>query len=175
MTIEAEGAGQFRMIAVPGISHEQREDRYFSSGHTIADCLREVGWTPDPLHARVTIDGELIPDAQWLTMEPKPNQAVVVRRVYTGGGNTGKQIGQIIGLLAISIAAWYAAPALAGGLAGLASTMGATGATWGGIIGSSGYIWGALTVASSLAMNALVPRSLPRRLPAPLRDLKEAA
>ena len=73
---------QFRLIACPSLSHEKRTDTYLTSGRTVGDYLTELGWQTNGLHARVFIDGEFIPDAEWLMAEPKPGQSVVVRRVW---------------------------------------------------------------------------------------------
>lgn len=156
---------QFRMIAVPGICHENRQDRYFASGRTVGEYLHELGWTTDGLNARVFIDGRHVPDAEWLTAEPKPGQAVVVRRIYSGGGggNQGKQILQIIGTVALAVGAAFAAPYLAA-FVGITSKAGVA------------AVQAGLTVGGMLFMNAHIPASRPRRaLPQPRRELKEAA
>jgi len=160
-----DAVNQFRLIACPTISHERRQDRYFSAGRTVGDYLRELGWKTDGLHARVFIDGQYIPDAEWLSAEPKAGQAVVVRRVLGngGGGNTGKQIGMIVGMLVLALGA-IAAPAA---LAGLAANMGASAGTWAGIIAARGAITAGVLVAGSLAMHGPIPMPLPRRLEAP--------
>lgn len=159
----------FRLIACPSISHERRTDRYCRPGQTVGDYLRELGWKTDSLHARVFIDGQLIPDAEWLDAKPTAGQAVVVRRVFQGGGqNGGKQIGMIVGMLAIFAAAFFAP----GAIAGLSGMLGASGGVWGGIIGASGPITGALTIAGTLALHAKIPKPLPRRA---TRTLPEAA
>lgn len=152
----------FRLIACPTLSHEQRTDTYFDSGCTVGDYLRELGWKTDGLTARVFIDGQLVPDAEWLTAEPKPGQAVVVRRVYTGGqgGNQGKQILHIIGMLVVAVGAAYLAPLIAPAYLGkLAVPLTQAG----------------LTIGGALALNGHVPRSRPRRALAQPRPLKEAA
>ena len=168
----------FRMIACSSLSHERRTDRYFPAGRTVGDYLHDLGWKTDGLNARVFIDGEYIPDAEWLTAEPKPGQAVIVRRVFSGGGRggnqQGKQIMQLVGMLAVALGAAYAAPFLASAL-GSAAGLG----MGGGIVGAVGapVVQGILTVGGALAMNGLVPASRPRRaLPHPVREqLPEAA
>lgn len=157
---------QFRLIACPSISHERRHDTYFAPGRTVGDYLNELGWKTDGLSARVFIDGQLIPDAEWLDAKPAAGQSVIVRRVFTGG-NTGKQIG----MLAILALAPFAAPTLAS----VASILGASGGTFGGILGVSGVISAGLGIAGILALNGLIPPALPRRRALPTRELKEAA
>ncbi len=149
--------GQFRMIACPTISHERRTDRYFESGRTVKDCLDELGWRTDGLHARVFIDGRYIPDAEWWTTEPQPGQAVVVRRVLRGGGGQGggKQIGMLVGMLVIMAAAYFVGGgALASFLPEALQMLGTPGG-WqiaGAVVGIGG----------ALALNALVPPPRPK-------------
>lgn len=154
--------GTFRMIACPTLSHERRTDRYFEPGRTIGEYLREMNWNTNDVSARVFIDGQYIPDAEWLTAEPKAGQAVVVRRVLGNGsgGNVGKQIGMIIGMLALA----FAAPAAGGALAGLSTALGGSAGVWAGIIGATPLITASVLVAGSLAMHAAIPPPLPRRL-----------
>lgn len=164
----------FRMIACPTVLHTKRTDNYYESGKTVGECLREQGWDTEKVNARVFIDGELVPDAEWLSAKPREGQAVVVRSIPAmgGGGNTGKQIGSILMMVAIFAAALYAPAALAT----LSSMLGASGGVFGGILGASAYITAFTTIAGSLALNARIPTPLPRRaLPQPIRELKEAA
>jgi hypothetical protein len=76
-------------------------------------------------------------------------------------------------MLAILALAPFAAPTLAS----VASVLGASGGTFGGILGVSGAISAGLGVAGILALNGLIPPALPRRhaLPQPIRELPEAA
>lgn len=153
----------FRMVAIPGLSIERRQDHYFDAGRTVGDYLTELGWKTDGLQARVIIDGDVIPDAVWQTMEPKPGQAVVVRRVYgnMGGGkgaNQGKQIMQIIGMIGIAVAAAFT-PAM------LPALMPAMSGAWSGFFLSStgaAIMSAAVGIGGSLAMSARIPKPLPR-------------
>ncbi|MCS6305238.1 MAG: hypothetical protein H8K07_16470 [Nitrospira sp.] len=63
--------GQFRMIACPSLSHERRTDRYCDAGRAVGDYVRELGWQPERMSARVTIDGALVPEAEWETVVPQ--------------------------------------------------------------------------------------------------------
>jgi sulfur carrier protein ThiS len=158
-------AETFRLIACPTLSHETRTDTYVHAGASVGDALRGLGWTTDGLSARVFIDGQLIPDAEWEQATPKAGQAVVVRRVMSGGGggNTGKQIGMLVGMIALMAASFF----VPGAIAGAASFLGASGGVWGGIVGSSWAIQAGALVAGSLALHGPIPRPLPRRLEAP--------
>jgi len=160
-----ETPGQFRMIACPSISHERRTDRYFPAGRTIGDYLRELGWAPSRMSARVTIDGVLIPDAEWQTVIPQAGQAVIVRAIPQGGG---KQAVQIAAMLALTVAAIYVGGAETGFLA--TKVLAGHAVTYGTLLGAG------LLVGGSLALHGRIPAPLPRRaLPRPMRELKEAA
>lgn len=162
----AEPDNPFRVIACRSLCHERRDDAYFAPGLTIADCLRRLGWTPEHVQAaRVTINGQLVLDAEWLTAAPKAGQSVVVRVIPTGGGDGGKQVGQLIALVALTVAAAF----VAGG--GLAPVLGA--AFKSGLISYSAAA--AISIGGSLALNGHIPPPLPRRVPLPLRDFQEAA
>jgi hypothetical protein len=167
---DPETPGQFRMIACPSLSHERRTDRYFPAGRTIGDYLRELGWTPSRMSARVTIDGVLVPEAEWQTVVPQAGQAVIVRAIPQGGGNGqggGKQAAQIAAMLALTVASIY----LAGG--GAESLLGAS---FGKELFGANALAVGLLVGGSLALHGHIPAPLPRRsLPLPLRELKEAA
>lgn len=164
MTPQPRPLTTFRLIACPTLSHETRSDTYVHTGTSVGDAVRALGWTTDGLSARVFIDGRLVPDAEWETAVPQGGQAVVVRRVLTGGGggNTGKQIGMLVGMVAL-IAASFFAP---GALAGAASFLGANGSVYGGILGASHAVQASVLVAGSLALHGPIPRPLPRRLEA---------
>lgn len=159
------GAGAFRLIAC-SLNVERRTDRYFESGKNLGVCLREIGWQPDGMSARVTIDGELIPDAQWLTTEPKPGQSVVVRKFPTGmgkgsGGREGKMVLQLVGMIGLAISAAFTG---GGSLAALGPMLGmGAGALAGGSIGAN-IASAVILLGGSLFMNAFVPPPLPRRL-----------
>lgn len=148
-------SGQFRMIACPSISHERRTDQYVPAGRTVGDYVHELGWTPKRMHARVTIDGVLIPEAEWEIVRPVAGQAVVVRAIPQGGGNGqsgGKQAVQIAAMLALTVAAIYVG---GGGAAGL------LGPTFEAGFGAQALSAG-LLIGGSLAINALIPPPRPR-------------
>jgi sulfur carrier protein ThiS len=149
----------FRLVACRSLNHENRQDTYFEAGRTLRECLTTLGWRPEGLHARVSINGEIVPDAEWLDAKPTAGQSVVVRTVPTGGD--GKQAGQIVGMIMLAIAAAY----VAGGAGGHLGTLIGAGEWQAGAAGAG------LAIGGSLALNALIPQPLPRRL----RDLQEAA
>lgn len=165
--IEHEAAGEpmtrgtFRLIACPTLSHERRTDRYYQTGQTVGESLRSLGWQTDGLHARVFIDGQLIPDAEWERAEPTSGQAVVVRTIPRGvgqGGNVGKQIGMIVGMLALAVAGGFVA---GGALSGLFAAEGLAMA-FGSGTALANLTAGAILIGGSLALNALIAPSQPR-------------
>lgn len=160
----------FRLIACQSLSHQRRTDNYIEPGKSVGECLRDLGWKTEGLSARVYIDGVLIPDAEWETVEPQAGQAVVVRRIPQGRNfGEGKQIIQIVAMLALVVAAVYA-PGYILALLPEALEMGLID------IGATAAIQAAVLVSGSLALNARIPTPLPRRaLPRPVRELKEAA
>lgn len=145
----------FRMIACPTLNHERRTDRYFPAGRTVGDYLHELGWTPDRLHARVTIDGQLIADAEWQQARPHAGQAVVVRTIPMGG--EGKQALQIVAMVALVVAAAYVG---GGGLVGILPEALGMGLGYG--TAASGLLAGGILIGGSLAINALIAPPRPR-------------
>ncbi len=142
----------FRLIACPTLSHEHRQDRYEPIGRTLGDSLRGLGWETNGLHARVFIDGELIPDAAWETVTPRDGQAVVVRRIPLGpggGGDRGKQAMQIVGMLALVVASVVTAGA---GIPALGIAAGSL---------SANLVGAAILIGGTLALRALVPPPRP--------------
>lgn len=147
----------FRLIACPTLSHERRTDTYCETGKTLRAHLEEIGWS-GTISARVFIDGQLIPNAEWETMVPRAGQSIVIRRVLQmggGGGRGGKQIGMIIGMIALMVASWWIG---GGGLAALLPE----GLQMVGTVGGWQAAGAAVLVGGSLALNALIQPSRPR-------------
>lgn len=145
------GENSFRLISCDTLSYDRRRDQYVAPGLSIRDCVRTLGWSDELLHARVFIDGQYIPDAEWEMAYPKSNQSVIIRRVPGGGGQGGKdgaRLGVMLALVVASIA-------ISGGAAsGLIPTLvaGSTPA----LVASS-----VLLIGGSLALNALIPPPRP--------------
>ena len=146
----------FRLVACSTLMHERRTDTYCHVGKTLGDHLREIGWGPLG-DARVFIDGELIHDARWEFCVPQPGQSVVVRRVLHGGGGGrgGKQIGMIVGMIALMVATWYIG---GGALAGILPE----GLQMAGTVGGWQAVGAGVLVGGSLALNALIQPNRPR-------------
>lgn len=147
-----------RVTIIPNLLVEHgRLDRTLAGGRSIAEVMRDHGWNPAETHARVTIDGKLVSQAEWEYQLPYSHKCIVIRRVpMGGGGGGGKNAGMMIGMLAVmalAIAAPYLAPA-AWGLVTAAGGLSLTGSLLSAGIGIGGM----------LAMRALIPPPLPRRL-----------
>ncbi len=176
---------QFRLTALPCLFIEHgRIDRYLAPGLTVSEHMRRLGWDPKTLHARVSIDGRFVDEAQWEYTLPRAGQAVVMRCIPGaggggGGGGGGKQALQIVAILGV-VALALAAPELlllsaealfAEGYVGAAALFGP--GTLGGLFLSAG-----IGIGGMLAANANIPTPLPRRalpMPQPLPRLPRAA
>ena len=151
-----------RLIACPHpLSIENgRIDRMVPEGATVAEMIRgELGWSTEGLNALVFIDEERIPSAQWESAIPKAGQNLSVRAIPMGGGeggDQGKTALRIVAMLAVVVAASFV-----------------------GAIFPPPFnimVTAALTIAGSLAINALIRAPLRRRpLPIPQQSLKEVA
>lgn len=148
------GAGSLRLIACPSLALEHgRIDRYVPEGATVAGHLRELGWNPDPLHARVFIDGVMIEKAQWEEAVPNAGQALTIRVIPMGGGG-----GESGGKMALRIVAMIAIVAVATALAQPELYP----VAWGiGAVGAA-TIGAGFAIGATLAMSALIPPARPR-------------
>ena len=129
---------------------KDRLDITVPAGGTVATLLRASHIDPDPLWARVFIDGQFVDKACWDSVVPMAGQCVTVRAIPMGGeGGGGKMAMRIIAMLAVvalAIAAPYAAPV-----------------AWGLVGGWSGAALSAsVMLAGTLAVNALIPPPKPR-------------
>ena len=151
-------AGSLRLIACPSLALEHgRIDRYVPEGATVAGHLRAIGWQPDPLHARVFIDGVMIEKARWEEAMPAAGQALTIRVIPMGGGGGdggGKMALRIVAMIAV-VAASIFLPALAPAAWGLTTAAG--GLTGLGLLASA-----TISIVGSLAISALIPPARPR-------------
>ena len=80
----------FRLIALPSLFIEHgRIDRYLPPGSPVSDYMRRLGWDPKTMHARVSIDGRFVDQAQWEYATPQAGQSVVMRSIPGAGGGGG--------------------------------------------------------------------------------------
>lgn len=157
-----------RLTVIPNLLVEHgRVDRSMKDQESIADAMREAGWNPSMTSARVFIDGRFIPQAEWEFSVPQRGSSICIRRIPMGGGGGGggKQTGSMIAMIAVmalALAAPYVLPGLlaAGmGSMGFMTSFAALGSGFGAAALSAG-----VGVAGMLAVRALIPAPLPRRL-----------
>lgn len=87
------------------------------AGATVAEHLRAVGCDLDRLTALVSIDGKLVPRAEWEYAVPQAEQFLTVQAIPAGGDDGGgKSILGIVAMIGLVVATWYIG---GGGLAGL--------------------------------------------------------
>ena len=149
---------RLRLIACPTLGLMRgRVDRYVYPGMTVAQHLREIGWTPNIIsHARVTIDDRLIDYADWEYAVPQAGQCFVTRVIPMGGGaGGGKDAFRIVAMLGI-IALSLAAPALIGTFGGLAGALLVT------TPGMAALTTAAVSIVGTLLITALIPPARPR-------------
>jgi len=149
-----------RLVASPSpLSLDRgRIDRMVPADLTVAGHMRTIGLAPEGLWARVFIDGRLIPQAEWEWAMPAPSQCLTIRVIPMGGDGGGKMAIRIVAMLAVVVAAAYTGGAAATALGPSGSGLfGAAGAT---AIGHG--IAAAISMASMLAINSLIPPPLPR-------------
>lgn len=163
-----------RFIACPHVfsAGKDRIDALRPAGGTVGEHLRAIGWHPESTPARVYVDGVLIPEAQWEYAVPRAGQSVVARAVPMGG-QSGKEIGRLVAMVAVISLALYVSGGGLGAILPEALAMAfASGTTAAGVAAA------AVSIAGVLALNGLIPAPLPRRaLPQPLPEprLQEAA
>ncbi len=121
----------------------------FAAGVSILD-LRKKHFPMD-LPVLVYLNGGLVSEDLWATTFPKPGDFVLFSVALSGGGSGGgKNIFRMVLMLAVSLAAMWAAPYLMG------FTM-----FWGNTL-LTGLLAGALTLVGGLVVNALIPPSQPK-------------
>lgn len=123
------------------------------AGATVAEHLRAVGCDLDRLTALVSIDGKLIPRAEWEYAVPQAEQILAVQAIPAGGDDGGgKSIISIVAMIGLVVATWYIG---GGGLAGLLPEA----LQMAGTVGGWQAVGAAVLIGGSLAINALIPPS----------------
>ena len=144
-----------RLIACPHpLSVEKgRIDELVPEGATVREHLRAFNLDPEALNALVFIDDERIAQAQWEYAVPRAGQNLSVRAIPAGGGGgseQGKSALRIVAMLAVVVASIFTAGGALAGVLGAGFGAGTFGAAFAGA---------ALSIAGSLAINALIPPS----------------
>lgn len=114
--------------------------------------MQSIGWMRDALHARVYIDGDLIPEASWEYTFPSAGQSVCIRAVPLGG-NQGKDALRIAATIAVIVGA-IVTGGLVAGIGG--AFLGLSAATWGGIAAAG------VSIVGTLGVSALIPPAPPK-------------
>lgn len=123
------------------------------AGATMAEHLRAVGCDLDRLTALVSIDGKLIPRAEWEYAVPRAEQFLTVQAIPAGGDDGGgKSILGIVAMIGLVVATWYIG---GGGLAGLLPEA----LQLVGTVGGWQAVGAGVLIGGSLAINALIPPS----------------
>ena len=153
--VTAEPRTDVRLIVCPRPLSTTRDriEVAIPAGATVAEHLRAVGCDLDRLTAIVSIDGRMIPRAQWEYAVPKPEQMLAVQAIPAGGDDGGgKSILGIVAMIGLVVATWYIGGGALAGLLPEAIQMAGTVGGW-QAIGAGVFIGG------SLALNALIPPS----------------
>lgn len=133
------------VIVFPHPFQDARQDFRVAAGQTVRAIIGQ-----DALPAVVVVDGVVIEPEQWA--EVVPTHSMVIRRVPQG------DVGRILGTIAVlALAAW------AGGAfgLGLATSLTAGPPTATAVAAATAGITAGVTVVGSLALNALIPPTLP--------------
>lgn len=133
------------VVVFPHPFRDERQDFRVPAGQTVRAIIGQ-----DELPAVVVVDGVVVEPEQWV--EVVPVHSMVIRRVPQG------DVGRILGTIAVlALAAW------AGGAFGLgiATSLTAGPPTATAVAAAQAAITAGVTVVGSLALNALIPPTLP--------------
>lgn len=142
-----------RVVVRPSVLRVARHEHVAAPGMTLAEIVdafaRPVTGTA---RLRVLMRGEPIAPALWPRVRPKPGVEVVVVGV-PAKDSIGSVLAAVVAVVALVVAPYLAAPLI-----------GALGLTAGGIAATAitGLIGAGLTIAGSLAVNALFPTARPQ-------------
>jgi len=128
---------------------QQREHLRVPAGLSVAEIIEECGIEPARLY--VTINGHSIEFANWARVRVKAGATVSIVKV-PGKGMLRSLLGAIVAIAAAIFAPYLAGPLIAGlGLGGAAASA------------VTGMIAAGITIAGSLAINALFPVAKPQQ------------
>jgi len=126
---------------------QQREHVRVPAGLSIAEIIEHCGIEPSRLY--VTINGHSIEFKNWARVRVKPGATVSIVKV-PGKGALRSILGLVVAIAAAIFAPMLAAPLIGGLSAGAASAV-------------TGLIGAGITIAGSLAINALFPVAKPQQ------------
>lgn len=131
-------------IAAPGIELSRAMPR---SRETVASFLRRIGWSTTRTPTICVVDGEPVLRAQWRKTRIKAGMSVLFQSLPRGGQMNGASIAGLIGMIALTALAPWAA-------GGIATALGVTGALGtqiisGAILLGGGFLLSTLTAVKS--------------------------
>ena len=125
-----------RLVGRPNPFTSDQIDKVMVAGMTIAQMLEAAGFHASP-ELRVNVSGVPVPPERWDRVKPKPGRLVTVTIAPGGGGDNSTRLILTIGVIALAIAAPYAA--------GVTATMGGA------------FLSAGVMIGGTLLVNALVP------------------
>ena len=155
--VTAEPRTDVRLIVCPRplSTTRDRVEVAIPAGATVAEHLRAIGCELDRLTAIVSIDGRMIPRAEWDYAVPQAGQMLAVQAIPAGGDDGGgKSILGIVAMIGLVVATWYIGGGGLGAILpealGMAFSAGQT---------ATAVLAGGVLIGGSLALNALIPPS----------------
>lgn len=126
-------------------------------GQSLAEIRSNL---PSDVPFAVSLSGITIPEGRLREVFPRPGDHVLFVPVIAGGDD-GKMIGRIIGMIIIAVVAWYAAPALVGAMGGTFTAAGAAATT--GTMMAVALTSSAIMMVGGLLVNTLLPPPKPKQ------------
>lgn len=120
---------------------------------TVGEYIFRVGWdAPLDTYSTAYLDGRFVPKAEWLDVVFEPGQRLSVHAAHAGG--EGSDVGRIVGLILVAVAAFYLGPLAA--------------AAWGPLGGAAASA--AIMVGGQMIVNALFPINTKEKIEGAAQD-----
>lgn len=155
--IDTQGESLYRLVVAPHLLSVEKDrlDVYRPAGGSVADILKSLGWTRDSLHARVIIDGRVIPEARWEYTVPAPRQSVCIRAIPMDSRGQGKDALRIAATITVIVGAIATGGLVATAIGAGASFIGLSATTWGGIAAAGVSITGSARTLDLLPLRRI--------------------
>lgn len=134
--------GRVAPLQIPTLSADLPE------GGTITDILAAVAISPSPF-LRVYVGDREVPRDRWANVRPRAGRLVTVAAIPAGGQGGSKSAVRIVAMIGIAVLAAYTGGLAAGGSGLVEGSF--------GYAAVAGVTAAAITIAGSLAINALIP------------------
>lgn len=141
--------GRLLHLPSPLRSIDRRDLTWAAEGRTVAELL-EWAEVPERPRFQVWVDDQVVPPDRWSVVVPSSGQCMVVRTVAAGGGGGDKSVGRIVATIALAALTVYVGGVAGGAILGAGASSTAT-----ALVG--GAAAAAVSIAGSLAINALIP------------------